>query len=91
MHDGWESVKGQHMLFVLAETPNGLWIALLILCFEGVQVQESVFLLLLVSDSFQSGHHFPLFTCRNSTHHVPLVLVVRGTMVLTLKLDGERW
>ncbi len=50
MHDLWEGIKCQEMLFIFTETPDRFWIAFLLFRLESCQIEHCVFLLLLLKD-----------------------------------------
>lgn len=74
MHHLGKSIQGREMLFIFAQATDRLWIALLILRFEGRQVQKSFFFAFLMSDPFEFSHHLLLLSSGNSAHDVALLM-----------------
>ncbi len=50
MHDRWESIKRQQMLFIFTQAADGFGIALLLFGFKGRQIEQRVLFLLLFED-----------------------------------------
>jgi len=53
MHDRWEGIKGQKMLFVFSQAAYGFGITLTVFGFEGCHIQLCVLFLLLLPDPCQ--------------------------------------
>ena len=72
MHDRWKGIKGQHMLFILAQAANSFWIALLVFGLEGRQIEQGIFFFLLLKDSCQFCCHLLPLPVGNGVHDVAL-------------------
>ncbi len=74
VHNGWKRVKRQEMFFILAETADSFGIALLIFGFEGDQIEQRIFFLLLFENSGKFRTDLFAFTMRNRVQNIALFM-----------------
>src|SRR5260221_2526859 len=82
IHGRWKGIKREEMLFILSQAAYCFGVALSIFRFKRLQIDERIFLLLLVPNSAEFGLDILAFSSRDGTHDVALFVdetaVTRG-------------
>jgi hypothetical protein len=74
VHDRWESVKRQQMLFIFAEAADGFGIALLVFGFKSCQIEQRILLLLLLEDPSSFRADLFAFPMSNGVEDIALFM-----------------
>src|SRR5258708_10842995 len=72
IHGRWKGIKREEMLFILSQAAYCFGVALSIFRFKRIQIDERIFLLLLLPNSAEFGLDFLAFSSRDGTHDVAL-------------------
>ena len=74
MHDLWESINRQQMLFILTQAADGFGIAFLIFGFKGRQIEQRILFLLLLEDPGSFCADLFAFTMGNGVEYIALFM-----------------
>ena len=74
MHDRWESIKREKMLFIFTEAANGFGIALLVFGLKCHQIEECILFLLLLEDPGSFSADLFALPMGNGVEHIALFM-----------------